>query len=53
MSRFAEKKSGCCAWRASRIDGISASVVLTSIRAIGAGEEILIDYGDFAGEAVA
>ncbi len=38
---------------AFRVDGISASVVLTSIRAIWAGEEILIDYGDFAGEAVA
>jgi SET domain-containing protein len=34
------------------VDAGSATVTLTASRAINAGDEILIDYGDFATEAV-
>lgn len=37
---------------AFEVDPVAATVTLTTSRDIAAGEEILIDYGDFAAEAV-
>ena len=37
---------------AFEVDALTATVSLSARRSIAAGEEILIDYGDFAAEAV-